>query len=594
MLPLLNVVLIKTLILTTFFESYKGGTDLLTYEVVTKTPQVSKWEPLGHFTNYRGPGTVLLEKPQTCSSSSDCPTWFICHNSTECQCGPRYKNAIICNETTMILAVVECYCITEVDSTTYAGYCFYNCARHTTKSNIYHIISDKKDLNEYMCGRFNRTGISCGKCKPGLSPFVLSYNLSCIECPDDHKNWWKFALIGFVPLTLLYLIVIFFNVNVTSSRLHGYVLFSQALSTPAYIRILLIAIEDIPWLLNAAKTLEPFFSLWNLDPFRSILPDTCLNVETLTAFALEACVAMYPLVLMIVSYCLIELYGRNIWCIVVIWRPFHPLFHLFRDNWDIRTSVIDSFATFFLLSYVKILSVSTDLLVFTAVHELPANKTHYRIYYDANIEFFRGSHVPYALLAATLAIVFVVIPTLILMLYPFRCFQKCLSYYQIQWHCLHAFVDSFQGCYKDGTEPGTRDLRWFSAYGLVLRLGICTVFTLTLNSMYFMYALLLILIVLILLVNFQPHKSSVSHYTTIDITFLTLLSLHYMSILGVNITVLKGQQYLYLIYILAFFSCFIPIIYLLFITLQWMYLKRKWSGRFLTKVRTLLMNKNGS
>lgn len=300
MLPLLKVVLI-IVIPTTFFESYKGETDLLTSEVVTNTPQVSKWESPGHFSNYTRPGSVLLEKPRTCSSSSDCPTWFICHNGTECQCGPRYKNVIICKETTMLLAVVECYCITEVDGTTYAGYCFYNCGRHTMKgkhTNIYHIISDKKDLNEYMCGRFNRTGISCGKCKLGLSPFVLSYNLSCVECPDNHRNWWKFTLIGFVPLTLLYFIVIFFNVNVTSSRLHGYVLFSQALSTPAYIRILLIAIEDIPWLLNAAKALEPFFSLWNLDLFRSILLDTCLNVDTLTAFALEACVAMYPLVLM--------------------------------------------------------------------------------------------------------------------------------------------------------------------------------------------------------------------------------------------------------------------------------------------------------
>ena len=587
MLPLLKVILI----IITLFESFKGETDHLTYKLTTKK-QVSKWQSPRRCTN-----CTSSKKPQTCSNPSNCPTWFICHNITnECRCGPRYKNAIICNETTMTLAVVECYCITEVDNATYAGYCFYNCGRQTLKdkyTNIYHIISDKKDLNEYMCGRFNRTGISCGKCKPGLRPFVLSYNLSCVECPDSHKNWWRFALIGFVPLTFLYFIAIFFNVNVTSSRLHGYVLFSQALSTPAYVRILVITVEDIPWLLSASKTLEPFYSLWNLDPFRSILPDTCLNVDTLTAFALEACVALYPLVLTIVSYCLIELYDRDVRCIVVIWKPFRFVFHLFHDNWDIRTSVIDSFATFFLLSYVKILSVSTDLMAFTAVHELLTNETHYRLYYDANVELFRGSHVPYVLLSATMATFFVIVPTLILILYPFRCFQKCLSYCQIQWHFLHAFVDSFQGCYKDGTEPGTYDLRWFSSYGLLLRLGICIIFILTLNAIYFIYALLLIVVVLILFVNFQPHKSLVSHYTTIDITFLILLSLHYTSIIGVNITALKGQQYLYLIFILAFLSGFIPIIYLIFITLQWMYLRRKWSGRILTRVRTMLMNKKG-
>ena len=116
---------------------------------------------------------------------------------------------------------------------------------------------------------------------------------------------------------------------------------------------LFFAIEDIPWVLNGAKALEPFFSLWNLDLFRSIFPNICLDVDTLTVFALEACVALYLFVLMIISYCLIELYGRNIRCVVVIWRPFRSVFHLFRENWDIRTSVIDSFATFFLLSYVK-------------------------------------------------------------------------------------------------------------------------------------------------------------------------------------------------------------------------------------------------
>ena len=194
---------------------------------------------------------------------------------------------------------------------------------------------------------------------------------------------------------------------------------------------MLIAIKDSPWLLNGVKALEPFFSSWNLEPFRSILPDTCLNIDTLTVFALEACVALYPLFLMIVSYCLIELYDRNIWCIIVIWKPFCSVFHLFHENWDFRTSVIDSFSTFFLLSYVKILSVSANLLVFTAVYELPDNKIHYRIYNDERVEFFHGSHIPYALLAATLAIVFVMIPTLILILYPFQCFQKCLSYYEI-------------------------------------------------------------------------------------------------------------------------------------------------------------------
>ena len=78
----------------------------------------------------------------------------------KCQCGPKYNNAIECNEKTMISAVTSCYCVTKADNTMYASYCFYNYVRRTTKDeypSIYHIFSDKADLNEYICGQFKRT-----------------------------------------------------------------------------------------------------------------------------------------------------------------------------------------------------------------------------------------------------------------------------------------------------------------------------------------------------------------------------------------------------------------------------------------------------
>ena len=110
-------------------------------------------------------------------------------------------------------------------------------------------------------------------------------------------------------------------------------------------------------------------------------------------FALDAYIALYPLVLILASYILIELYDRNVWCIVFVWKPLHLFFRRFRDNWDIRTSVIDSFATFFLLSYVKILSTTIDLMLTTHVHKLHSNKTLSIDYYAGNIEFLHGDHI---------------------------------------------------------------------------------------------------------------------------------------------------------------------------------------------------------
>ena len=132
---------------------------------------------------------------------------------------------------------------------------------------------------------------------------------------------------------------------------------------------------------------------------------------------------------------------------------------------------------------------------------------------------------------------------------------------------------SFRGCYKDGTDESTCDLRWLSSYELLLRFGVCIriIFTLTLSSMYFVYIVVLIVAVIIVLINFQPYKTSISHYTVIDASFLILLSLYFTMINGNNIFSKKIQVFLDLFNRLATLTGIIPIIYVIFIALHWMY-----------------------
>ena len=149
---------------------------------------------------------------------------------------------------------------------TYVGSCFYNC------HNTIHLPKNPEDLiNNSVCTSFHLTGLLCGDCKKGYSPLVFSFNLSCVECPDGHKNWWIFILAGFVPLTVFYSFILAFNVNVTSSRLHGVIWYSQSISMPAFIRIVLYlySVTNKKYL-EVAKVSFVFYSLWNLDMFRSV------------------------------------------------------------------------------------------------------------------------------------------------------------------------------------------------------------------------------------------------------------------------------------------------------------------------------------
>ena len=172
--------------------------------------------------------------------------------------------------------------------------------------------------------------------------------------------------------------------------------------------------------------------------------------------------------LILLSYLLIELHDRQYTAIVLIWKPFRKVLFVFRKSWDIRTSIIDSFATFFLLSYVQVLTFSANLLIPTTIYKLGSNEVQFGLYYTPTVQYFGNEHLPFAITAIIILTLFVSIPTLILILHPFQFFQNFLSFFSLNWHFLHAFVDSFQGCYKDGTEPGTFDCRWFSAIILVI------------------------------------------------------------------------------------------------------------------------------
>ena len=529
-------------------------------------------------------------RDNSCSGRGTCPPWFTCATTGKCKCGPPSQHGgIKCSEKIMRSAVLNCQCVTydERKAKTFAGMCLYNCERPVLVEQVYHVLPENiSHLNNYMCGRFNRDGVLCGECIKGLNPFVLSYNISCINCPNSHLNWLKFIVFGFIPLTIFYFIMIFLNIKVTSSHMHGYVLFSQAVSTPALVRILHLNIERVLFVSKLVKSIEPFFSSWNLDFFRSTISDICLNTDTLQAFALDYCVAVYPLVLIITSYLLIELHDRNVWLVVFIWKPFRFFFKLFQHNWDVRTSVIDSFATFFLLSYVKVLSVSTNLLIYTPVIELPSRKVHYRLYYSSNTELFYSYHIPFAILAVSFITFFIMVPTLILVLYPFWFFQKCVSYYRMRCHFLHAFVDSFQGYYKDGTEARTWDFRWFSAYGLFLRIVFCIIFVLTLSSMYFVYTVIILISVIILLLNFDPYKEVVKHYTVIDAFFMIFLSIFYVSLLGVNVADIQANHYKISFLIMSALVAIVPVIYISVIALHWIYSQRKWGKQLLLNIKS--------
>ena len=140
------------------------------------------------------------------------------------------------------------------------------------------------------------------------------------------------------------------------------------------------------------------YGIWNLDFFRSVYTPFCLNpsLTTLQVMSLDYIIAAYPLVLIVVMYLLVDLYSHNCRPVVVTLKPFHYCSRYFRHQLNIRMSLVDAFGTFFILSYVKFLSTTMDLLAPTQVWDYYGSS--YRVYHDGTMKMFKGRHIPYAVL----------------------------------------------------------------------------------------------------------------------------------------------------------------------------------------------------
>jgi len=128
---------------------------------------------------------------------------------------------------------------------------------------------------------------------------------------------------------------------------------------------------------------------------------------------------------------------------------------------------------FLLLSFSKILFVSFTLLYTFHIY-YPWHRTHFGekcvLYYDPTVECHTQENSIFAAIAGCVLVIFIVSPTILLILYPTRLFRRFITCCGFRrWHALHMFVESFQGQYKDGTN-GTRDFRMVSTSFLILRI----------------------------------------------------------------------------------------------------------------------------
>ena len=358
----------------------------------------------------------------------------------------------------------------------------------------------------------------CGECIAEHAPSVYSYDLACVECKDYKYNWLKYIAVAYLPLTAFYILMIVLRVSVNSGPMVVYVTVSQMFPTPGILQFIINAypISNIITVLAIS-----LYAVWNLDFFRSFYHPFCLHpdMSILQTISLDYAVAVYPLVLISITYCLVRLHDHYI-VFSRLWFPVYRCCSTFRRKWNIRESLVNAFATFLILSYVKIMNVSFDILIlsYPYYNEHGDKISGFHLFINGSMIPFSKEHTPYAILAIVMLFTFNFLPLVLLCVYPSRCFQKCLNCTKCQYQTLHVFMDTFQGCYKETP----RDCRYFAGFYLFLRCINLIMYSVTKNPTYFSSAAFVLLIALLLVAILKPYKQLKRNTIDIIIFFIAI------------------------------------------------------------------------
>ena len=363
------------------------------------------------------------------------------------------------------------------------GLCSTNCETYTS----YCPMSYSLCYNEFFCSCiFGHTGRLCGRCKEGYSIAINSHYLECVPCNEMKSvviGWAALIGLEFIPLTVMVAGIAILNVNLNQGSLNAYIFFCQILTIP------FPSVGNPAWLVTnlnfefrlLSDILLIPLSIWNLnfinfpsyyDDEKSAHFSICISSNTtpLGALSFWYVVAFYPLVLLMLLYGVIALYDKGCRCIVCCVRPFHCLLARFWRMFNIHPSLTHTVASVHILCFTQLDAISLKILHPAWYHNgYSENVTVF--FYDGTQQYFKGWHAV-AGSFAILVLLFLIVSSVYLSIYPFQWFQKCFNKLKFKKDFLVSVTDVFTGPYKDGTQQNSWDYRYFAGLHFTIRLVI--------------------------------------------------------------------------------------------------------------------------
>ena len=419
---------------------------------------------------------------QASTTSQECSSPWHHYNASSGQCvctnwkeGKLKPFNIKCNNEGVAIAPGYCTTYEEGRGTVIAECLYFKPDGLNLTRDGYSLPQNISELNSYMCAHMNRNNTLCSDCIDGFGPSFTSPGFECCNCTGLWHGVLLYLIVDLAPITLLYLIMVLFHISMCSAPMTGYIMYSQSIMYELiYDRnppVNYIVFSKAKHTSLGLKVVLGLYGIWNLEPIRYIVPPFCVSKKlNLTQIALLGYVsAFYPLCLIFLTWICVELHSRNFRPIVLLWRPVHKYLVKLRNEFDLKSDLVGVFASFFFLSYSKLVYQSIMFLPSEAMMNIDTTEVK-RVSMENPSKIFEFS-IPKIL--ACLVLCFAVLPSILFLLYSTRCFQACLSKCRFlngaSLASLSIFMERYQSCCRDGLNGG-RDMRIFAGFYFILRL----------------------------------------------------------------------------------------------------------------------------
>ena len=398
------------------------------------------------------------------ATNTTCPTWFYYDNSTQqCLCGTWLS----CTGNSLV-EIEDSSCATYAGegSQYYIGGCPFRHTINNTDSVHSEMPHDPLLLDDFMCGPYKRRGLLCGSCIEGFGPTGLVLDLKCANCsvfPERYAIPVYLAL-QIVPVTLFFILVTLFNFNITSGPLLGYTVFSQVYlvymkqNVYMYAQMQASVPESLQTLFITSLAV---FRFWNLQYAALFVPPFCIS-ERLTELQvqlLSLIPAAFPVVLVVVTFTLMELHARNCRTVHVLWKPFSIVLDRIKIRTVTPNAVIHAFASFIFLANASTYTTMCDVL--NNMNIFRQNSTIYQqsVNFNPTLKWLGHQHIRYIMAGSIPFILLTLTPSIFYVLYPTRVYRYLSRFISGRKRlAITAFAEALQASLKDGLN-GTRDCR---------------------------------------------------------------------------------------------------------------------------------------